>query len=303
MIEKNNLDISMRAFIQPLLEGEQIPFSERNFSTIFLYREAHSWELVSLKDHKKPVGFIGKTYDNLKCFFPLEEQLLLMNEASILLPQLIEEEHIEILYPLTEKTARKLSIQGLPIQTEANDSDYIMDRKTIETYAGRALDGRRNLVHQFLRLGEINVEALSERTIPDALKILDIWDQHTSARTDLVFEKKASREGVILFQELCIEGWIAYLDKQPVALWYGQPLNKNMYLIHCAKAVPNIKGAYQYIHQEAAKRLSPHYLYLNWEQDLGLEGLRKSKLAYDPSRFEDKWRVQISPHSRSTYLS
>ncbi len=296
---QKELSLDTKGLVAPFLQKEKIPFSERAFSTLYLYRTAHNLKLLSMTEKEHPeeryLGFVGMTYDNKRIFMPLEEKMLLNTKFSPLSPMLAHELGIEEIYPLQEKTARHLSLQGFKISYNIDDGDYLMSRKLLAEYPGRSLDGRRNLVHQFLHSGEVSIQKLSDRTRDDALHILTEWNTFHENDSSLVHEKIASREGVIEQKTLGIEGWIVYLDNIPQALCYGELLTESVYLIHCAKAISNtVKGALPYLHQEIAKQLPESIIYINWEQDLGLEGLRKSKLAYEPASFACKWRARIT---------
>ena len=296
MIVIEPLQLHHRALVEPLLLQEKIAFSERNFSTLFLYREVHSWNVVFVGDHKKPIGILGKTYDQKCSFMPLIEHSIISNEAiTSWIPALSTEHALSTIFPLSEKIARYLSLHGFSISTLSDDADYLMKREVLISYPGRALDGKRNHLKAFLQQGIVEVKKLSKTTQNDALTVLYEWDIHHRGEKDIEFESQSARQGIEYFSDLSIEGWVTYLNKRPIGVWYGQPLTETIYLVHCAKAIPNIRGAYQFIHQEGARRIPEQYAFLNWEQDLGIPGLRKSKLSYEPYSFEDKWRALIQP--------
>ena len=63
------------------------------------------------------------------------------------------------------------------------------------------------------------------------------------------------------------------------------------YAIHFEKAAPDYKGLYQFINQSFASVLPESYNIINREQDLGIAGLRKAKLSYQPTGFVKKYRA------------
>ena len=60
------------------------------------------------------------------------------------------------------------------------------------------------------------------------------------------------------------------------------PQTANMVTIHFEKFDPNLKGCAQIINWETAKYLHKSYIYINREQDMGIEGLRQAKRSYEP---------------------
>ena len=63
----------------------------------------------------------------------------------------------------------------------------------------------------------------------------------------------------------------------------GFPINLEIWAEPFEKALPGYKGASQVLLQSLAAMLEKEgCLYLNREQDMGLEGLRKAKRSYNP---------------------
>lgn len=80
-------------------------------------------------------------------------------------------------------------------------------------------------------------------------------------------------------------------DGQPIAATVASRLCKDTFDVHFEKALEEYDGAYPAINQEFAKYLREKYPDTNWlnrEDDLGLEGLRKAKLSYNPAHLIEK---------------
>ena len=72
------------------------------------------------------------------------------------------------------------------------------------------------------------------------------------------------------------------VDGKIIAFTFGSSINQDTFDIHVEKADISYEGAFAMINREFAKRIPEQYTYINREEDLGLEGLRKSKLSYKP---------------------
>ena len=79
------------------------------------------------------------------------------------------------------------------------------------------------------------------------------------------------------------------VDGKLVAFTIGEPLNQNTYGVHIEKADVQYQGAYPAINQAFVEAVAASYAYVNREEDLGIEGLRKAKLSYQPVTILEKY--------------
>jgi len=83
-----------------------------------------------------------------------------------------------------------------------------------------------------------------------------------------------------------------FVDGKLEAFSLGEYLNSNMALIHVEKANPDIRGLYPFINQQFLVSEFSDVEFVNREEDMGIEGLRKAKLSYHPIRFVEKYSVK-----------
>ena len=76
-----------------------------------------------------------------------------------------------------------------------------------------------------------------------------------------------------------------------LAVTMGSRMSPDTFDIHFEKAREDVEGAYNAINSEFARYLRqkyPEVKFLDREDDMGLEGLRKAKLSYNPDHMVEK---------------
>ncbi len=89
------------------------------------------------------------------------------------------------------------------------------------------------------------------------------------------------------------DGGILRVNGEIIAYSLGERMTDEVYVIHVEKAYAQINGAYAMINNQFAKHFCEGFKYINREDDMGLEGLRKAKLSYHPSLILSKYRAKL----------
>jgi uncharacterized protein len=163
--------------------------------------------------------------------------------------------------------------------------NYIYLTESLALLKGREFQNKRNLINQFEANNTWTCEPISEINIPDCIHILNtIYNtQDLEADFYLSYEVKALNFVLKHFDLLMEEGILIRVNGSPVAFSIYEQLNTSTYVVHFEKAMKEYKGLYQLVNRETAKIiLLKGFKYINREEDLGIEGLRKSKLSYHP---------------------
>ncbi len=170
------------------------------------------------------------------------------------------------------------------IKKQRDYAEYIYDVKKLAKLTGTKLHKKRNLIAQFKRsFPDFQVDTLKKEYNS---KIID-FSQNLMNRLDkqpktVVQEFNALKKALEYFEELELEGLIIRIKDKMIAFSIFSELNSFTYDIQFEKADKNFKGASQVINHETAKYLEIRCKYLNREQDLGINGLRQSKMSYEP---------------------
>ena len=108
---------------------------------------------------------------------------------------------------------------------------------------------------------------------------------------DLLHEDRAIYEAISHYKELGFRGGAISIDSKVEAFALGELLNPDTAVIHIEKANPDIPGLYAAINQLFCAKEWSGVKYINREQDLGLENLRKAKESYYPDHMVEKYTL------------
>lgn len=179
--------------------------------------------------------------------------------------------------------------------TDRNAFDYIYNVEELASLAGRKFQKKRNHLNKF-RQNHPDCQALplSKDTLPQVKELLETWYRNRTANdatADFHMEQAAISRALKNMDVLDMEGLVLVEDGQALAMTLGSPLNETTFDVHFEKAQEDVDGAYAAINNAFANYLHEKYPQLQWlnrEDDLGLEGLRKAKLSYCPDHMVEK---------------
>ena len=185
--------------------------------------------------------------------------------------------------------------------TEERDLfDYVYDGDSMRELKGRKNVKKRNHINYFLKEyeGRFEYRLLDENDFDACLKLVEEWtsNKEENGQVDEEMEeeiigiKKLFNSFPVIKDKLKIAG--IFIDGKLEAFTMGEYLNPNMALIHIEKANPSIRGLYPYINQQFLVNEFSDVEFVNREEDLGIEGLRKAKLSYHPVKFVEKYTVR-----------
>lgn len=179
--------------------------------------------------------------------------------------------------------------------TDRNNFDYIYSIDDLADLKGRKFQKKRNHLNKFRQNHpDCQILPLNEQTRVAAFLLLRQWYQNrlaTDPHGDFHLEQLALERAFAFQAQLELEGLVLMENGQAIAFAMGSRLNPDTFDIHFEKALENIDGAYAAINQAFAQHLREKYPELRWlnrEDDLGIEGLRKAKLSYNPVRMVEK---------------
>ncbi len=177
--------------------------------------------------------------------------------------------------------------------TEDRDNfDYVYETASLISLAGRKYHSKKNHLNSFKKNYPEAVYLPITSDISTRCKIsINTWYKQHSGADDLTLteERKAIIEVLNNFEYLNLKGGAIFLGERVVAFTFGEQLNEDTAVIHVEKADPEIRGAYTAINQAFCEQAWSHLTYVNREEDMGMEGLRKAKLSYKPVKMIEKF--------------
>jgi hypothetical protein len=270
--------------IKSLIKKMQPIFSEYTFANLWLFRRQHEYEVLRVDDH---LFLSGVTYAGSRVIMPFRP---VTSIDKTLLNELMKDGYC--IFPVAEEDLAYFPESEYRYEYQENDSDYIYTRNKIAIYPGRRLHKKRNLVKQYRTLYSYEDKPYSCGKTDDAKKVLQKWFDLSGLpieETDFV----ACTEVIEHCREFGLTGQMYYANGEPSGFLFGEGLNDNTFVIHFAKGVTTFKGIYAHMYNSLANALPEKYQFINFEQDLGKETLKKAKSTYLTDTMRVKYLVYL----------
>ena len=207
--------------------------------------------------------------------------------------------------------------------------DYIYLRTDLATLKGKKFQAKRNHINKFKKQypdyefavlmpmeqdeeaiesgqGEVLIfryyeyKPLTPDLVPECLKLEEEWCRANNCEEQLALgaERKSMTYALNHMEALGLTGGVLHVNGKIAAFTYGAPINHETWDTCVEKADTGIEGSYAMINYEYANHIDEQYIYVNREEDLGLEGLRKAKLSYQPVILLEKCIAELNDHKR-----
>jgi hypothetical protein len=176
------------------------------------------------------------------------------------------------------------------IEEQKEFADYIYLTEDLIMLKGNKFSKKRNLINQFfreyIRHGRVTVESIHKEKIEECLQFLEIWCNEHACDIDQEFSLACEKDALITtlnnIEQLESKGIMVRVDGTVSAFGIGSRLNETTATLNFEKAFSAIKGLYQFLDNECAKRLFAEFKYVNKESDMNLPNLAESKQSYNP---------------------
>ena len=183
-------------------------------------------------------------------------------------------------------------------KTNRDDCDYIYLRNNLADLPGSQYQKKRNHISRFNRTygtcgSDWEFKAYPENDITaDILTVSQKWYEENDGENNdfLRLEHESIKLALENTELLKLRGGVLYIHGEPAAMTLAAPISPDVLDVIYEKSYGDFEhnGAYAVINQQFSRRCTS-FLYLNREEDMGVEGLRKAKLSYKPEMILEKF--------------
>ncbi len=297
-MEFNEITIESKSLFDRYMRMYNPQASELTFTNLFMWRNFYKTRyaevngflcIVSAPDDGEPFAFMPIGQREGEGFVETVKALQSYFERRcwVLKFKRVVESELECFKDLTAK--------GEDVDFEMDNSDYVYMTSELTGLKGKKYDGKRNHINKFKKLYEYEYVVLEEKYIDECMRIMEEWclEKKCAHGNNGYCEKLANIELLANYASLECKGAIVKVNGRFEGFTAGEMLNGDTAVIHIEKAKSSINGLYTFINQQFCEHEWQEAEYVNREQDLGEEGIRRAKLSYHPVKMVKKYSITI----------
>ncbi len=177
---------------------------------------------------------------------------------------------------------------------QRNSADYIYLSERLISLSGKKLHAKRNFVNRFISTNEGNYsfEEIRSENKYKAWEFHLTWSkdsENEEQAASLFAEKTAIKKIIDNFESLGAVGALLSVGGKVIGFTIATKSTEDLAVVQIEKCNIEYEGAYQTINKLFVENLLSDMTYINREEDLGIEGLRKAKMSYRPEIIRTKY--------------
>lgn len=265
--------------------------SELSFTNLYVWRNSRSIEYAIHND----ILILRASYGGARYFFPpIGENRAAGYEATAAVAEECGMNMIKLI-PERDGTIVQDLFADTHILTEDRDNfDYVYAADKLANLTSRKLSSKRNFIHRFENSYKYRLLPYQPEMRDRCIRLMQKWITNRTDDVGLRNEYVAMQNLLDDYERLDAIGAVIEVDGTIVAFAFGEPLNTDTFVIHFEKADTDYVGSYQMINKLfVSEYVLPCYAFVNREQDLGHEGIRRAKMSYVPDRLIAKYILKI----------
>ncbi len=256
--------------------------SEYTFANLYLFRKVHSYRY-----HPGEYPAVsGITYDGKRHLLPL------FDAADVGVRALVEMlSDYDCYFPISGEKVSGFDGNVFGYDATADDADYVYPVRNFLELDGGEMRQKRADLHSLLASVRVENRRFAPDLLDDALCVLRQWIVDKNVGPGGADEMPC-REALEFAKDLGFEGVVYYVNGDPVGFIIAECLVPGVYAIRFAKGVLARRGIYPYMFRHCCTAL-PEVKFFNFEQDLGIGNLRRTKRSYRPEMLLEKFRISV----------
>lgn len=272
-----------------------------NFTCLYMWRKFNKFKYEIINDY---LCVSGEAQGETLVLPPLTNKntydLPSLSDTLDILHERFDQEGKSFLMKLVPKDVNYLLDKIHPgkyqFYADRDNFDYVYLTENLITLKGRKLHTKKNHWNYFMKNTPHKYVTLTEDLIDQCMDLVRESKKgpYTASQSALLdVEEEAIYDALCNMDKLKFKGGAILIDNKVEAFTFGEPLNPDMMVVHIEKANSNYKGLYQAINQQFCKKECSDFKYVNREEDMGYEYLRKAKRSYRPEKMIEKYDVTL----------
>ncbi|MCL1789721.1 MAG: phosphatidylglycerol lysyltransferase domain-containing protein [Oscillospiraceae bacterium] len=292
MFEFKQVEVSDKEWVAALLKQSCFRGCEYTFGNSYMWSPFYDIQIARYKDFclfKNKYGFL----------FPAGRGEI--GEAVEVLREYCRENGTPLKFtnavPESLELLKCLYGEQIQVSTNRDLYDYVYEFDTLSALRGRKLHAKRNHLNRFYE-NNWRFEPITPDNIEECAAMHNKWCDEKNIYQDSDKRKEAGAviRGLESFFELGLIGGAIRVDGEIQAYTFGEPSGNRQndtFVVHVEKAFSKFQGAYTAINREFVNAACQGYKYINREEDMGAENLRKAKMSYCPAFLIEKYCVKL----------
>ncbi len=270
------------------------PYSDFNFTSLYSW-DTNETTSVSTLDGNLVVRFVDYTTQEPFYSFLGDRNV---DETARRLLELARAEGLRPELKLVpESVAAHLHDRSLRAAYDDDNRDYILSVERLKRYQGNKLGPKRNFVNRFNRSYEAVTVRVNLSDVAVQTRMLDLfhrWMLQKGADAENPDNELHAMHRVMFAARYLEDLYViaTFIEEDMAAFAINEVVGDGFGMIHFEKADAAYTGVYAHLMQQMAWGMeAAGCRFINYEQDLGIYGLRKGKASYVPSGFLRKYVV------------
>ncbi len=293
MLEFKVIELSDKAWVEPILKASDFRGCEYCFANNMAWRRMYNTQIARYKNFYLSCSFSDGIYftfpagtGDYKDIFTQMQRFAEENNSRTVIGSVTPDK-----FHIFDEIYGK---DGYTISADEGSWDYVYNSSDLAELAGRKYHGKRNHLKKLLER-EHTYEPLTEKDFDECIAYAarNYNDNGDYDDFSKVCEQYAINTYFTHFHELGLQGGVLKADGRVIAFTIGERINSDTLGVHIEKADASFDGAYPAINNYFAKDAGKDFTYINREEDLGIEGLRKAKRSYKPAFMIEKHVVTL----------